>query len=408
MVKKLQRKFVFVTTISVAIMILGVLIVLNITNYNTMDTSALDLIQLIEENNGVLPKVENTENNSISMNTYEDFSNEAKFDTKYFVVYYNDNKEILFSNRGNVNNKTAFDPHGYAEKILDERKSTGYIDGFKFKKSQMNELLAIIFLDVSSDMALNVKFLYNSIFIGIIALVVTGVVSYILSPFAIKPIVEAYEKQKQFITNASHEIKTPLSIISANIDILEMQNGKSKWTKNSKEQVGKLTKLVNSLTALARMDERKNIEKTKFSISEVAEMASESFESMASASEKTFLVNIEKDIEYVGNESNISQLLYIILDNAFKYTKEDGTIHLKIEKVQDKIHIYVENMVEYIEKGSHKEFFDRFYREDVSRNSKKDGFGIGLSLAKSIVSSHKGTISAKSKDNQSVVIKIIL
>lgn len=406
MFKKLKLKFVLVSTLSVAMMLFAIWASMNMINFYTVNHSADALISSIEANNGFLPITDTTLTGNL--NTYQDFSDEAKRNTRYFVVYHDDNNEIIDIHSGNVMNSTAFDPYYYALEVLKENDGSGYKDGFKFKKSAIQEVPAVIFLDVSKEITANMAFLYNSFVISLVALTIASIIAWLLSPFAIKPIVMAYEKQKKFITNASHEIKTPLTVISANMDIIEMKSGENKWLNNSKEQVSKLSELVNSLTALARMDEVATVEKEDFSLSDMAEMVAESFESIAFAQDKTLNASIEKNILYTGNEKNISQLFYIVLDNAFKYANEKGMVTLVVSKNQNRVHITVKNTVTKTNKGNHKAFFDRFYRQDASRNSQNGGHGIGLSLAKAIVSAHKGKIFAKSHDEHSVTVDIVL
>ena len=189
---------------------------------------------------------------------------------------------------------------------------------------------------------------------------------------------------------------------------MEMHTGGSKWISSSKEQIIKLTDLVNSLVSLSRMEENEELKKANFSLSEIAEMMVESYDNIALTKNKRFNANIENNIDYIGNEKSISQLFYILLDNAFKYSNDKGVIDVSLMKKQDKIILTMQNTVDEIPVGKHNELFDRFYRKDESRNSQTGGFGIGLSLAKSIVAKHKGKINAKSIDGKSLTIEVIL
>lgn len=405
MIKKLRIKFVLVAMASVAVMLFAVLFSVNLFNFVDLDNKTDAMLTLIKENNGILPKPDKREKPPHNLN---DLPREAMFDTRYFVVYLAPNNEILYTDTGNIYATSSQMAQEYSLDILNKNKTSGYIDDYKYLVTTFKDSSAIIFVDASRDIRMFKGFLYNSSIISFIALTLVAIVSYFLSPFAVKPIAQAYEKQKEFITNASHEIKTPLTVISANIDIMEMHTGENKWTSSSKEQIIKLTDLVNSLVSLSRMEENEELRKANFSLSEVAEMVIESYNNIALTKNKKFNANIESNINYIGNEKNISQLFYILLDNAFKYSNDNGVIDISLSKNQDKIILIIQNTVDQMPVGKHNELFDRFYRKDESRNSQTSGFGIGLSLAKSIVAKHKGKIIAKSIDGKSLTIEVIL
>ena len=404
MIKKLRLKFVLVTTISVVLMLLSLVAAINVINFLELNKKADAMLSFIEQNNGVLPRPNKTDTLPHKPN---EFPREAMFDTRYFVVYYQGDNDILYTDTGNIYSATSKKASEYALEVLAQNKVTGYLDDYKYLNTRLNGMSAILFVDASRDIDLFRGFLTNSCIIAAAALLLIVIISYFLSPMAVKPIALAYEKQKRFITNASHEIKTPLAVISANMDIMEM-SGESKWISSSKEQVLRLTELVNSLVALSRMEESEEVQKSNLALSELAEMVAESYESIALSKGKTFTTHIEGELCCLGDEKSLSQLFYLLLDNAFKYSNENGTIALSLLKKQDKRVITVTNTVDAIEKGNHKEYFDRFYRGDLSRNSETGGFGIGLSLAKSIVTKHRGRMTAKSDDEHSFTIEVTL
>ncbi|MGL5382496.1 MAG: sensor histidine kinase [Culicoidibacterales bacterium] len=404
MVNKLRRKFVFVATISVCCMLFVVVIGASIWNYVDLNQRTDQLVHFIADNGGVLPKPGKKPN----PDTFTDLPREASFDTRYFLVYLSATEQIVATDTTNIYATSSQQAQQYAQTVLDQQQTTGFIDGYKFLRTTLNGSDSIIFVDASRDVDILKNFIVTSSVLSLVALCLVAVIAYLLSPFAIRPIIEAYEKQKRFITDASHELKTPLTVISANLDIIEMGSGESKWTKNSKDQVTRLAQLVNSLVALSRMDEAQTLARAPFDFSQLCEMVTESYESLALSEHKPFVAEIKPDIIYDGNEQAISQLCYILLDNAFKYTPTDGEIHLSLTKKHEKVVLRLTNAVEQIAIGKHPEFFDRFYRHDESRNSQTGGFGIGLALAKAIVRKHKGKISATSLDGTSVTIEVIL
>ncbi|MGL4623514.1 MAG: sensor histidine kinase [Culicoidibacterales bacterium] len=404
MVNKLKQKFVLVSTISVFCMLFVMVVSTSFWNYLDLDQRTDQLVNLIADNGGALPKPGGKERPG----ELDNLPREAIFDTRYFIVYLGNQNEILATDTRNIYATSSQEAQEYAGAVLARGQETGFIDGYKFLHTTINGTDSIIFVDAAKDVDILIRFVTTNSLLSLVALLLVAVISYFLSAIAIKPIIEAYDKQKKFITNASHEIKTPLTVISANLDIIEMGAGESKWTKNSKEQVGRLTELVNRLVALARMEETDNLVRESFDLSQLCEMVSESYQGLAINSQKHFVAEIQTDVFYTGNEQALSQLCYILLDNAFKYSVENGEIHFSLVRKHDKVSLTVTNAVEQLEIGKHNEFFDRFYRKDESRNSATGGFGIGLALAKSIVEKHKGKITAKSNDGKAITVEVIL
>lgn len=231
----------------------------------------------------------------------------------------------------------------------------------------------------------------------------------IFSRLAVKPFAESYQKQKRFITDASHEIKTPLTIIEANTEVLNMEYGENEWLKSTSNQVKRLTKLTERLVYLSRMDEEREVlQKTDFSISDAVYEAARSFKAMAKSQNKTLNISVQPNVSYYGDESSIIRLVSLLLENAMKYSDDEGTVSLKFcTNGKNKV-LSVKNTVAEIQKGKLDMLFDRFYRIDKSRNSQTGGFGIGLSVAKAIVNAHKGKITAVSADGKSIEITAVL
>lgn len=231
----------------------------------------------------------------------------------------------------------------------------------------------------------------------------------IFSRLAVKPFAESYQKQKRFITDASHEIKTPLTIIDANTEVLNMEYGENEWLKSTSNQVKRLTKLTERLVFLSRMDEEREVlQKTDFSISDAVYEAARSFKAMAKSQNKTLNISVQPNVSYYGDESSIIRLVFLLLENAMKYSDDEGTVSLKFcTNGKNKV-LSVKNTVAEIQKGKLDMLFDRFYRIDMSRNSQTGGFGIGLSVAKAIVNAHKGKITAVSSDGKSIEITAVL
>ena len=212
------------------------------------------------------------------------------------------------------------------------------------------------------------------------------------------------EKQKRFITDASHELKTPLTIMNANVEVLEIENGENEWLTSIKNQISRLTDMTKKLTLMSKMDESNNIyEFTDFDISKVLKDTIDDFSSLSSTKDKKITTSIDDDIIFNGNSELVSELFHILLENAYKYSEEDIDISLK--KDNKNIVIEFSNRAD-VPDGSLDYLFDRFYRMDASRNSTTGGNGIGLSIAKSIVDINHGVITANGSNNV-ITFKII-
>ena len=231
----------------------------------------------------------------------------------------------------------------------------------------------------------------------------------VLSKKIVKPVIESYEKQKRFITDAGHEIKTPLTVIDADAEVLEMDCGDNEWLKDIRKQTAKLKDLTNNLIYLSRMEENQDkVVMIDFPISDIVEETAASFQALAVTQEKRFDCEIEPMLTCYGNEQNIQRLLEILLDNALKYSNAGGHISVKLKKNGKGIILSVYNTAEHVSKENISHIFERFYRLDESRNSKTGGYGIGLSIANAIVQAHKGKITAETEDEKSLKITVQL
>ena len=232
---------------------------------------------------------------------------------------------------------------------------------------------------------------------------------YWLSKWAIRPIATNMQKQKQFITDAGHELKTPLAIISANTEVLEMCEGENEWLTSIKNQTVRMDGLVKNLVTLAKADESKIKRQTaKFNLSKAVSETASGFETAAKLANRNFAINVTESIYYRGEESELRQLISILCDNAIKYSDEQGIISLNLYKSGKSVVIEMYNTCEYVDPESVKSIFDRFYRADQSRSRETGGYGIGLSIAKAIVERHRGKIRAFTNGTTAITFKIVL
>ena len=197
-------------------------------------------------------------------------------------------------------------------------------------------------------------------------------------------------------------MKTPLTVISANTEIIEMENGESQWTSGIKSQVSKLASLTEKLVILSKMEEGIKLDMNEFSLSEAVFDTCEQYRSMAVSADVRFEVNVPENVLMIGNEGEIRRCITLLLDNAFRYVGGEGMIKVGIQKLPSGVEMRFENSTDGVEKGSLDRWFDRFYRTDLSRNSATGGSGIGLSVVKAIVLAHGGSLHARSEDGINV------
>lgn len=412
MIGKLRKKFIAVSVLSTFIVLSVIISGINVMNYHRIERDSDKMLSLIAENDGRMPfgkpKFEMGEKDDFGRRDMIKFSPETPYETRYFSVVINGSGVVERSDTGKI---AAIDTESavqYAKEIYNGNKTNGFEGNYRFLKSEKDGATIITFLDCTRELDGFKSFIVISIIVSAIGLLAVSALIVVASKVILKPVEESYTKQKQFITNAGHEIKTPLTIIDANTEVIEMINGESEWTESIKNQVKRLSSLTADLISLSRMEEESRFVMNDFPISDVVEEECDVFKGMAEIKGKELTSEIEKNLSYKGDEKAIRQLTSILLDNAIKYTDENGTIKVKLKKSGRKINLSVYNTVESITKEDTDRMFERFYRADSSRNSETGGYGIGLSIASAIVSAHKGKIHADTDDGKSLKINITI
>ena len=339
---------------------------------------------------------------------------ETPFETRYFSVLLYENGNVSTIDTGKIASVSTSEAGDYATSLYGKGKTKGFIDQYKYlsvstTNTNGDNMVLYVFINCSKELMTIRTYALASIGISIIGLLVVFVLVCFFSKTVTKPMAESYEKQKRFITDASHEIKTPLTIIDANTEVLEMMEGENEWTVSIRKQIARLTALTEKLVFLSRMDEDSTrLEMQEFNISDAILDTAMPFETVAESKGKTLDISVAPDINYTGSETNIRQMVSLLLDNAIKYSSENGSIRLNFSTNGKLKTLSVWNTVDEIETGKLDYLFERFYRIDKSRNSKTGGFGIGLSVVQAIVQAHNGKVSAKSEDGKSIEFTISL
>lgn len=405
MIRKLRFKFILLT-MSVLLAVLVVIIGgINMANYANVVNNADTVLSLLSENHGHFPNL-----SFFSHRLRKDLSPELPFESRFFSVLLDENWMSLQTETGNIAAVDVESAIAMAQTAAAKKSGTGFLGDYRYQKVQEGTRVRIIFLDCGRSLESFRTFLFASILISLCGFLVVLAVVTLLSGRIMRPFAESYEKQKRFITDAGHELKTPLTIIGADVDILAMDQGENEWLSDIQKQVKQLTGLTNDLVFLSRMEEADTpMQKLPFPLSDVVSETAASFQALAQAQGKTFTTRISPMLTLEGDEKAIAQLVRLLLDNALKYSPEGGSVSLTLEKTGRQCRLSVSNTTDNpLPLDNLKALFERFYRADPSRNSQTGGHGIGLSVAKAIVTAHGGKIQATSEDGHSLCITAFL
>lgn len=337
-------------------------------------------------------------------------SPETPYESRFFSVLLGEDGQAVETDTGQIAALDAEQATDYAQKAAASGKTSGFLDDYRFLVQNESGGIRVIFLDCGRSLSSFRTTLLASVSLAVLGLAAVLFLLLILSRRIVRPMAESYEKQRQFITDAGHELKTPMTIISADADLAEMECGENQWLTDIRRQAQRLTALTNDLIYLSRMEEEQpKLQYIDFPISDVVEEMAQSFAAPARSQNKDFQVQVQPMLSFKGDEKGIRQLVSILLDNALKYSPSGGQLALRLEKQGRNLLLTVSNTgAQPMEQDKLPHLFDRFYRTDQSRNSQSGGYGLGLSIAKSIVSAHKGKIRAESHDGTQLSIQVTL
>lgn len=438
MLKKMRWHFILAAMAAVFIMLVVVLAGINVWNYHNTASHADQRIQEIytfEAGNGtdaageMGPTAGASQNSEIPPVNAANTSNpptgqtetlppvfpgpgqerdpEAPYTTRFFLVKLDENEEITKVSTDFIASVTQEEAEEYARNILNGKRKKGYYKNYRFQILSDNNGKIVIFLNCSMELHSAWNVLLISCLMGIVCFFIVFLLVLLLSRRAMKPYIRNMERQKRFITDASHEIKTPLTSIATSVDVIEMEHGTDEWTDNIHKQTAKMSRMVADLVTLSRLDEENPFpEKIEFSLSDAVWEVAEPFASLAKAQGKAYTQRIEENLTLCGNPDSIRQLISILLDNALKYSDEHGSIRLDVYKVHGKTKIEVFNTCILEDTKNLSRLFDRFYRPDDSRSQKTGGTGIGLSIAQAVAEAYGGKIKVHSKDGKSILFQV--
>lgn len=415
MIKRLQRKFVLIAAVSLLIVEVLIIGVINYVNIRSINAENDNLMQMIIENGGKIPDFFRHEDRDDKMKReritpaelppkMKNFNEETRYQTRFFTVDFNESGEVSRVNTGQIAAVDSDQAASYAKQALESGKTEDYTDNYKYRISEKDNGKTVVFLDVRNAMHNKNRFMLISVLVAAAGYVITCLLVMIFSKRAVKPVIESYEKQRRFITDAGHEIKTPLAIISANAEVIEMTSEQSEWTKSIRNQVVRLDGLVKELLQLSKMEEDDvKLVFTELDLSKAALEAVQPFEALARTGGKELELDIKEGILINGDESAIRKLCSILADNAVKYASDGSVIKVSLSRTQSGRHakLCVSNICDEPPKDTDK-LFDRFYRSDSARShdeGQASGYGIGLSIAQAVTQAHKGKIGCEVQGN---------
>ena len=407
MLKKMRRRVILAAMSAFFAVILLIAVLVNVVNYYVVTDRADETIASVLSFEGRAPKPEKGGPPPEPFMGLPDA--ESNYMMRFFTVKFDADGNVLSTSTDNIASVDTDDAVAYARQALSRRQERGYMKAYRFLKQTEGDTSTVIFLNVSRDLQYMRSLRNLTIAVACASLVVVFLLVALLSGKAIKPIANNIERQKRFITDASHELKTPLTSISTSLDVLTLEHGEDEWTENIRMQTGRMSKLVSELVTLSRLDEEIPLpDKEHFSLSSAAWEIAEVYRPQAKAKEKTFSVDIQDDVSVFGDKAAVQQMLSVLLDNAIRYSDPHGEIRFSVLKKHGKAQVEVFNTCQLETPPDVDRLFDRFYRPDDSRSTASGGTGVGLAIAKAVAQAHGGTIRAECPSGKTMTITAVV
>ena len=403
-IRRLRRKFIIISMLSFFLVMVFIGVVINVSSHVVTVNSIKSTLHDISMNQGIRLEDEDgfyrDENGPFSPSITDVFSPTYRHN-HFFYMKYNASDNICTVSSNSNNDFELKLVNSYADKLIDSDETFGHYGVYYYLKENSNDgSVTLTILDCTSEVESKLRILSATVVTIILALFITFILVRVFSHKLIQPEIENSERQRQFITNASHELKTPLAVIRANTELLEVTGGENEWTKSTLNQVDHLNGLIQNLVMISRAEEKEDVSSlVSINASEAVEQTIKPYQALATQSGKELSLGIDKDVMVLADESKLRQLATILIDNAIKYCDDGGKVVVSLSQLKkNKIKLTVSNSFASGKDVDYNVFFDRFYREDKSHNIDKGGYGIGLSIAESICRQYRGNIKAVWKD----------
>lgn len=416
MMKQIRIRFIRIALLALTLAMLLVAGAINAVHFITTTNELKETLNYIVENdNANAQKMQqksgiqnNRANDGVMQKGHNHHMDTKLEESRYFIAIQNTDGELVLGAGSKETEYTKEELLAIAQGVFSSGNSSGYTGNYIYRVTDKEDGSCVaVFLNCESKRAEVISLALISLGACVAGVLLSLLLVALLSKRAIKPMMENIEQQKRFITDAGHELKTPLTVISANMDVLSMDIGQNEWVQSTQKQVANMRKLVNELVYLSRMDEAdSHLEKSVVDLSKAAQDVAAPFEGMAEFNGKNLNLNIENDIKINGDEAALRRLISTLCENAVKHAPEDSDIQIALAQSGKSVVFTTENaMKEPLSEDALAHLFDRFYRADESRSKEENsGFGIGLSIARAITEKHGGSIKAKIVDNNRLQI----
>ena len=395
-----RRKFILIAMSAMTACLVLLLTMINLVNAFSVVAEQKDILSILSENGGRFPAFGSPTSKKRPGRTYE-ITEESEHRVRFFVVTVSPEGDVVHVNLQQIAAVDNTEAAALGQKAAASDREYGFADSYIYKVStrEGSPNTHIIFLDWQEKLTSVKSFAFISVISSAAGLAMTFLIVLGLSKRAIRPVVVSAQKQQQFITDASHELKTPLSAISVNMELLGMEVGENEWIASTNEQLGMLRRLVDQLICTARMDEEASLygEKQELDFSELVTDAATCFTPMAESAGRTIAANVPEGITLLGNEELLRRMLSVLCDNAVKHASGEGSIELSLSAKPKTATLRITNPWPHAKDSAiYERMFDRFYKADPARSkdSIRNGFGVGLSIARKAAQWHGGTIKA--------------
>jgi signal transduction histidine kinase len=394
MIKKLRIKLILVITGALILIFGTVFLTLNLSVYSASERESERFMQMIADNDGLfLPGGGGFLGNPDNQLRYPGINPESISARRFFYVKINTNNTVLESNYDMMFDFSENDATEYINEALASNNNTGTIGSFSYLIEDKHYGRIAVFAERSVEMGMLSRLTETSLIVAGISCVLLLGLSFLLSKWMVKPVESAFNKQRRFISDANHELKTPLTIISANVDVMQNEIGYNPRFEPIRTQLARMNKLIHNLLILSKTEEADfYIVHRQFDLSKTVLNTVLELESLAFEEGKDYEYEIIDGISFTGDEDKFKQLLTILIDNAIKHSDADAKIRIILKEKSGKPHLSVYNSGTGIPDAERGKIFDRFYRCDDSRTRETGGYGLGLSVAKAVVDAHKGKI----------------
>ena len=389
MIAELQRKFIRISVLS--ILTVFTLIFLALAHFSTVQVKrTLDVLTRTVANAGSLEEL--AEQAGLAQGALYGGDSAFRLTTRTFLIWLDEEENLLRLDNG-MPGVTESRAEELAREAAEEGRDKGWVSDYRYRRIAGEGETLYVFADGSLNRSVSNRLLFTAFLVLLGSAVLILTLTVLFSKRVLRPVADSYEKQKQFITDANHELKTPLTLILSNLDIVESELGKSEWLDDIRSEGERMGLLINQMVTLSRMDESENqLLSARFDLTNVVTDAVAEFQPLADERGLSLWVKLEPGLQYQGDKELIHRLVAILMDNAVKYCDPDGTIRVELFRRRHPV-LLVENDYAAVDSLQLDRLFDRFYRADKARTF-SGSFGVGLSIARSILRSHHGSISA--------------